>query len=74
MTYITRNEDYDRWSTDTIYAFGIEYLEEGASDPEFAEILFLHEGTANKFWRDLRRACRNCKDRDATQVDVNLKG
>ena len=73
VTYITRNEDYSPWTGDTVYTFGIEYLEEGVPDPEFAEILFLHKGTANKFWRDLRRACRNCKDRDATQVDVNLK-
>ena len=73
VTYITRNRDYNVWTGDYLYTFGIEYLEEGASDPEFAEILFMHTGTADKFWRDLRRACRNCKDRDATQVDVNLK-
>ena len=71
ITYITRNrEEFD---FDYQYTFGIEYLEEGMTDPEFAEILFMHTGTANKFWRDLQRACRKCKNRDATQVEVNIK-
>ena len=73
ITYITRNQDYDKWTGDWLFTFGIEYLEEGMDDPEFAEILFQHKKTANKFWRDLRRACRNCKDRDGIQVDVNVE-
>ena len=73
ITYITRNAERDQWTGDFLYTFGIEYLEKGMDDPEFAEILFQHSKTANKFWRDLRRACRNCKDRDGIQVDVNIK-
>lgn len=73
ITYITRNADYSKWTETWLFTFGIEYLEEGLEDPEFAEILFQHRKTANKFWRDLKRACRNCKDRDAAQVEVNIK-
>ena len=40
--------------------------------PEFAEILFMNNDTANRFWRDLQRACRNCKDINRQQVDVNI--
>ena len=73
ITYITRNveERLDIAGGD-IYTFGIEYQEAGDDAPEFAEILFQHRPTANRFWRDLRRACRKCKDRDATQVEVNI--
>ena len=73
ITYITRNADYNSWSETWLFAFGIEYIEDGMEDPEFADILFQHKKTANKFWLDLRRACRNCKDQDAAQVDVNIK-
>ena len=72
ITYITRNYEYNEWSGVRTYTFGVEYLEEGMDDPEFAEIILIHKPTALKFWRDLRRACRNCKDRDATQVDVDV--
>ena len=61
ITYITRNADYNEWTGDWLFTFGIEYLEEGMDDPEFAEILFQHKKTANRFWRDLRRACRQKK-------------
>ena len=73
ITYITRNVDPrpDFAGGDT-YVFGIEYLEDGMKEPEFAEIMFMHYGTSARFWRDLRRACRKCKDRDATQVEVNI--
>ncbi len=71
ITYITRNSSYSAWSGATTYTFGIEY-KEGESSPEFAEILFGHSDTAKKFWRDLQRACRKCKDINATQVDVNV--
>ena len=73
ITYITENRDLNEWTMDIKTTFGIEYLEEGAEDPEFAEVIFLHRPTAKRFWRDLKRACRNCKDRDATQIDVNVK-
>ena len=73
ITYITQNYEYNEWTGVRTYTFGIEYLEEGLDDPEFAEIILLHRPTARKFWRDLKRACRNCKDRDATQVEVNVK-
>ena len=69
ITYITRDLDSTwefRWT------FGVEYLEEGMDSPELAEFIFLHRPTANRFWRDLKRACRQCKDRDATQVDVDV--
>ena len=71
ITYITRNRE-GKWDTNLLWRFGIEYLEEGLDAPEFAEILFIHESTANKFWRDLKRACRQCKDRDATRVEVDI--
>jgi len=70
ITYITRS--YESFGMAHVYTYGIEYLEEGMSDPEFAEILFMHRVTGDKFWRDLKRACRHCKDRDATQVDVDV--
>ena len=73
ITYITRNVDYNVLTEISLFTFGIEYIEDGMDDPEFAEILFQHEKTADRFWRDLRRACRKCKDRDATQVEVKLK-
>ena len=73
ITYITVNFEHSDWTYISTWTFGIEYLEEGMNDPEFAEILLQHKPTAEKFWRDLRRACRNCKDRDATQVDINLR-
>ena len=71
ITYITRNNE-GIYTWNNLIRFGIEYQEEGMDEPEFAEILFRHLNTANRFWRDLRRACRNCKDRDATQVEVNI--
>jgi len=71
ITYITRNRA-DK-GTYWLYTFGVEYLEKGMSSPEFAEILFMDTPTADRFWRDLQRACRKCKDRDATQVEVNIK-
>ena len=71
ITYITRNDEGR--PSNRIYRFGIEYQEAGMTEPEFAEILFAHRDTASRFWRDLRRACRKCKDRDATQVEVNIK-
>ena len=72
ITYITKNIE-GRYRYERVFRFGIEYKEKGMSEPEFAEVLFMHEDTAERFWRDLRRACRNCKDRDATQVEVNIK-
>ena len=74
LTYITRSIEhrYDFQGGDII-TFGIEYKEEGMSSPEFAQILFMHYGTADRFWLDLKRACRQCKDRDATQVEVDVK-
>ena len=71
ITYITRNEELVDLGPQ--YVFGIEYLEDDMNEPEFAEIIFIHTNTSNRFWRDLRRACRKCKDRDATQVEVNIK-
>ena len=71
ITYITKNVE-GRYRYNRIFRFGIEYKEMGALAPEFAEVLFKHEDTAGRFWRDLRRACRNCKDRDSTQVEVNI--
>lgn len=70
ITYITRNNE-TKW--DFRYVFGVEYLEKGMDEPEFAEFIFQDTRTANRFWRDLKRACRNCKDRDGIQVDVNIK-
>ncbi len=69
ITYITRNNE-TVWNFK--YVFGVEYLEEGMDEPEFAEFIFQDTRTANRFWRDLKRACRNCKDRDGIQVDVNI--
>ena len=71
LTYITKNRVVEQ-PFGYITTFGIEYLEEGADAPEFAEILLMHDPTADRFWRDLKRACRQCKDRDATQVDVDV--
>ena len=70
ITYITRNEEGG--SYEWKWVFGVEYLEEGMEAPEFAEFIFAHTKTADRFWRDLRRACRQCKDRDGIQVDVNI--
>ena len=73
ITYITKNGEYTNiWTTSWVTTFGIEYLEEGMNEPEFAEILFANQGAANRFWTDLRRACRKCKNRDATLVEVNI--
>ena len=71
ITYITRNSE-GIYTWNNLIRFGIEYQEEGMDEPEFAEILFRHFNTANRFWRDLKRACRQCKDRDATQVEVEV--
>ena len=75
ITYITRNVEHKKtiFKSKSIHTFGIEYLEAGMKKPEFAEILFINNGAADMFWRDLQRACRKCKDRDATQVEVNIK-
>ena len=72
ITYITNNKERGFWG-DYEYTLGVEYQEEGMEEPEFAEFIFIHESTGGRFWRDLRRACRKCKDRDATQVEVNIK-
>ena len=69
ITYITQNDE-SMWSYR--YVYGVEYLEEGMEEPEFAEFIFAEPRTAKRFWRDLRRACRQCKDRDSTQVDVDV--
>ncbi len=67
ITYITRGSFKIHLIT-----FGIEYIEDGMAEPEFSEILFQNVWAAEKFWRDLKRACRDCKDRDGVQVDVNV--
>ena len=73
LTFISRNVHYRNSSAySRVYTFGIEYVESPGSPPEFAEILFEHHGTAQRFWRDLQRACRNCKDINRQQVDVNI--
>ena len=69
ITYITQNDE-SLWSYR--YVFGVEYLEDGMEESEFAEFIFAEPRTAKRFWRDLKRACRQCKDRDATQVDVDV--
>ena len=48
ITYITENKDINEWTMDIKTTFGIEYLEEGAEDPEFAEVIFLHRPTAKR--------------------------
>ena len=73
ITYITRNFKFNQWKPYDEYVFGIEYLEPGRSSPEFAEIIFANSNVADLFWRDLKRACRKCKDRDASQIEVELK-
>ena len=55
ITYITQNDE-SLWSYR--YVFGVEYLEDGMEEPEFAEFIFAEPRTAKRFWRDLRRACR----------------
>ena len=72
ITYITRTSDYNKWDYSWKITFGIEYLEENMENPEFAEIIFGHLPTSKRFWMDLKRACRQCKDRDATQVEVEV--
>ena len=73
ITYITRTiDDNVFWASSVTQTFGIEYLEEGMKQPEFAEIIFQSQGAAKRFWMDLKRACRQCKDRDATQVEVEV--
>lgn len=67
LTFISRGAMYTKNYT----AFGIEYRNEDGS-LGFAEIYFDHIETAGRFWRDLRRACRNCKDINRQQVDVNI--
>ncbi|QNI94558.1 hypothetical protein SynA15127_01479 [Synechococcus sp. A15-127] len=69
ITYITQNVE-NTWYFKFI--FGVEYLEKGMDEPEFAEFIFAESRAANRFWRDLKRACRQCKDRDSTQVDVDV--
>ena len=72
LTFISRNFMSPTLSAhDNYTAFGIEYRNEDGSS-EFAEILFAHYATDDRFWRDLRRACRNCKDINRQQVDVNI--
>ena len=71
ITYITRNSE-GIYTWNNLIRFGIEYQEEGMDEPEFAEVLFRHLPTSNRFWMDLKRACRQCKDRDATQVEVEV--
>ena len=73
ITYITRNFKFNQWKSYDEHVFGIEYLEAGSTAPEFAEIIFANRSVADLFWRDLKRACRKCKDRDATQVEVEVK-
>ena len=73
ITYITRNFKFNQWKSYDEHVFGIEYLEAGSTAPEFAEIIFAIRSVADLFWRDLRRACRKCKDRDATQNEVEVK-
>ena len=34
--------------------------------------LFRDIDAAKRFWRDLKRACQQYKDRDAAQVDLNI--
>ena len=72
ITYITRTSDYNKWDYSWKVTFGIEYIEEGMENPEYAEIIFGHWPTSKRFWMDLKRACRQCKDRDATQVEVEV--
>ena len=73
ITDITRTSDYNEWTYSWKITFGIEYLEEGMENPEIAVIIFGHLPTSNRFWMDLKSACRQCKDRDATQVEVDIK-
>ena len=40
ITYITRNADYNVLTEISLFTFGIEYIEDGMDNPEFAEILF----------------------------------
>ena len=74
ITYITKNKKRcdDGWTNcGWVYTFGIEYKEDGQI--QFAEILFQHDATAGRFWRDLRRACRTCVNRDADRIQVEVK-
>ena len=51
--------------------FWVEYQEDGMESPEFVEFLFMTwmlPGVSG----GSERACRQCKDRDAAQVDVNI--
>ena len=73
ITYITRNFKLNQWKSYDEHVFGIEYLEAGSIAPEFAEIIFANRSVADLFWRDLKRACRKCTDRDATQVEIEVK-
>ena len=70
ITYITNHMKPNFWAA--TWVFGVEYQEDGMESPEFAEFLFMDMDAARRFWRDLKRACRQCKDRDAAQVDVNI--
>ena len=78
ITYITRTFGVEKgcvWHSCGNVIFGIEYHEKGMESREYAEILFFqhrNEEVTEKFWMDLKRACRNCKDRDATQVEVEV--
>ena len=71
ITYITEQRDTCSSCWTPQYTFGIEYQE--GSDVEFAEVIFRHQATAKKFWRDLRRACRECVDRDAERIQIEVK-
>lgn len=73
ITFITRNVSHGFWKGQYTITLGIEYQEKEMEEPEFAEIIFGNLDVADKFWRDLRRACRNCKDVDSAQVDITIK-
>ena len=72
ITFITRNVSHGFWKGQYTITLGIEYQEGEMEEPEFAEVIFGNLDVANKFWRDLRRACRNCKDVDSAQVDITI--
>ena len=70
LTYITRSVERKlEIQGGDIITFGIEYLGDNMDSPEFAQILFMNYGTANRFWLDLKRACRQCK----TETQLKLK-
>ena len=73
ITYITQQRDTHQgvWDAYNKYTFGIEYQE--GSDVQFAEVIFRHDQTAKRFWRDLKRACRKCVLRDAERIQIEVK-